>query len=495
MSVSAAVPSGLSDGYCDSTGFGNEGACETDDKGAFSGISFSPRTTWEFATHVCRERCLSCARCNFISVSIHWRDCSWFNECALDRLHNDVAGHKSMRVRGSAGSEAGNPTAPLPALQALWPYLNNLPRVAPTSCWVDACSSARRSPHPGVEARLAVGITAIAQSWAESAEAGGSYGHIWRVVESFFTCVVLENLAANETAHRRVLVPASLEYNGASREPFRELLTLFSGSGSRMSLVRTPALPYCPPPWKVASSHQCCHNTSTRSALRHAHGGTSLRFVELRPWVSGQLPAHLQAMRHVVWANLGVYETVPDTVVFASSEGATNARRIANEAAVAEAVRSVVTKYRPGWRFRYQRLESLTYANELRLLRRTTMLVALFGSSLHNCRFLPEGTIVLQVHGALKGETSRGGAYLYRDVCHRHMGLPWAAYAVPGWKSDFAKAHVPLSEFGHFVSAALEGNFSALSQAFADAVTPPRGGRLLAERGGNFSALARVFDL
>ena len=66
---------------------------------------------------------------------------------------------------------------------------------------------------------------------------------------------------------------------------------------------------------------------------------------------------------------------------------------------------------------------------------------------------------------------------------------------MPGWKSDFAKAHVPLSEFGHFVSAALEGNFSALSQAFADAVTPPRGGRLLAERGGNFSALARVFDL
>ena len=90
------------------------------------------------------------------------------------------------------------------------------------------------------------------------------------------------------------------------------------------------------------------------------------------------------AMRHVVWANLGVYSVVPDTVVFVSNEGASNQRHIANEQAVADGVRRLVAHERPGWKFVHQRLETLSYANELRLMRRTTVLIALFGSAIHN---------------------------------------------------------------------------------------------------------------
>ena len=124
-----------------------------------------------------------------------------------------------------------------------------------------------------------------------------------------------------------------------------------------------------------------------------------------------------------------------------SSEAASNARRIADEAPLVEAVRAAIALRRPRWRFRHQRLESLSYASEMRLLRRTALLVSLYGSSLHNClaartqtlvslccraaarasvraaawagRFLPDGAIVLQIHGALKGEISRHDAWQY----------------------------------------------------------------------------------
>ena len=150
-----------------------------------------------------------------------------------------------------------------------------------------------------------------------------------------------------------------------------------------------------------------------------------------------------------------------------------------------------MSSLRPQWRFRRQRLESLSYASELRLLRRTTLLISLFGSSLHNCRFLPEGAIVIQIHGALKGEVSTGSAHQYRRVCEQQMGLRFAAYAVPGWRcdifnreslegdecaggerrgADFTRARVEAAPFTRFLAAALAGNFSALASEYAAAV-------------------------
>ena len=178
---------------------------------------------------------------------------------------------------------------------------------------------------------------------------------------------------------------------------------------------------------------------------------------------------------------------------------ATNGRTIADEAAVAAAVRRVLSELRPNWRFRYQRLESLSYTNEVRLLRRTTLMISLFGSSLHNCRFLPPGAIVLQVHGALKGEVAARTAYQFREVCEGWMGLRWAGFAVPGWRcnwydpnvslsgpscapdqqstphgSDFERARVEPASFVRFVAAALVGNFSQLARAYGQEILGER---------------------
>ena len=99
----------LFDGYCQTTSAGTVagGACPNEHEvlGSFGGIRYSRRRlAWAAAARDCATRCLACPRCNYISVSVQWNDCSWFHECALDRLHNDVIGHKSMRVRFNENS-------------------------------------------------------------------------------------------------------------------------------------------------------------------------------------------------------------------------------------------------------------------------------------------------------------------------------------------------------------------------------------------------------
>ena len=49
----------LHDGYCDTTGFNNAGACENDDKGSFDEIKFS-HLTWAEAAQKCSDLCGLC---------------------------------------------------------------------------------------------------------------------------------------------------------------------------------------------------------------------------------------------------------------------------------------------------------------------------------------------------------------------------------------------------------------------------------------------------
>ncbi len=56
----------------------------------------------------CTQECLKCARCNFISVSRPYSDCSWFEECDLTHLES-APHHHSLRVDRTA---AAAPSAP-----------------------------------------------------------------------------------------------------------------------------------------------------------------------------------------------------------------------------------------------------------------------------------------------------------------------------------------------------------------------------------------------
>lgn len=80
-------------GYCAATERG-EGNCSRDDKGAFPQLVES--ATWAMAAEACVARCLSCARCHHLSISLDLMDCSWYNSCAT--LKTDVPGVRSAAV-------------------------------------------------------------------------------------------------------------------------------------------------------------------------------------------------------------------------------------------------------------------------------------------------------------------------------------------------------------------------------------------------------------
>ena len=253
MRPAAILKPNFHDGYCDSTGFGNAGVCETDDKGSFSNIRLPQ--SWDDAYQLCAARCLDCSRCNYVSLSLQWNDCSWFNECDLTSLHTEVRGHRSVRVRNATGRASFTSAEAPPQHEALWAHLRSLPRLSPGACWVQRCSAPRN------HSLLAIGVAPVAHSWAADAEAHQSYGHIWRVVEAFFQCVVLEGIADAPFAAtgstpicRRVLLPKSHRgSDGHTWALFRELVPLFSGSGTRLSISHAPLVPACPPPFMAAS--------------------------------------------------------------------------------------------------------------------------------------------------------------------------------------------------------------------------------------------------
>ena len=123
----------VEDGYCAATDAGKLGDCAAGSKGCFAWPLEAQRYTQPAGKlrglQACIRECLTCARCNFVSFSRVERDCSWYFECDLRKLHNGTAtGHSSVRVRDPAtgglldpvrqfmeagyGREAGAPSSP-----------------------------------------------------------------------------------------------------------------------------------------------------------------------------------------------------------------------------------------------------------------------------------------------------------------------------------------------------------------------------------------------
>ena len=480
-------------GFCDATQLDDHSDCEQDDKGAFPWPWRS--ASWEEALAFCRESCLRCARCNAVSVSLQWRDCSWFNECDLARLRDDIPGFRTEIVRHSTFQAA----AYAQRLHGdLWAELRRLPRVSSDACrtQLTSCGEAWPTPH---HSHVALSFTALHEKWAAPAACKGNYYHAWPAAEHFFHCVVLPHIQAGSgdepPAWRTVFLPSVCpghnRLSSVASPIFSEIATLFSGAASRLRIERRAEVPMCRASWEL-QPQQCCVNVSDRTALRHAlqpklpqpgaldlehpraqHLGhvakpSRVAYAEVRVNAT-YAPVQLRAaMRRVAWANLDADDgSTADTVLFASAEGGSNGRRIADEATVAEAVRRTVARVAPHLRFRHQRLQMLSFSNEVRLLRRTRVLIALFGAGISGCRMLPPGAVVLQIDGALKGETSRFALVeQYREVCEdARLGVRWAAFVVPGWRQryprdalapDFKTARVPPAPFAEFVERALK---------------------------------------
>ena len=96
-------------GYCHRTQAGQSGDCEFGDMGA-QAVEWNSSAPFSHALEQgglqCREHCLTCARCRFYSYSLRWRDCSWFQDCDLTALHQDVNGFWTAKVEDDASGHS-----------------------------------------------------------------------------------------------------------------------------------------------------------------------------------------------------------------------------------------------------------------------------------------------------------------------------------------------------------------------------------------------------
>ena len=97
-------------GHCGATNEGDEGDCALGQRGSWP-LDLSS-TTWVSAVQECLARCGACQRCKFVSLSLHLRDCSWYQSCELNNVLPGPAGHMLMSGRRPSTSPAPHPCCP-----------------------------------------------------------------------------------------------------------------------------------------------------------------------------------------------------------------------------------------------------------------------------------------------------------------------------------------------------------------------------------------------
>ena len=270
-----------------------------------------------------------------------------------------------------------------------------------------------------------------------------SYGHVWQHVEMAYRCLTAGADANGTATPVQVLMPAV--YSGGRRPEaaFAELELLLNGRD--LSVRRLEDVHICMP------AQQCCMNdasTLMTQSLRArgitlGDGQGGARAAQLRipfntpPFLLlPQLappPTWRLALRSTVWRNLGVEAAQADIVLFSlSGKLPRNGRLIQQEKKVTKRLRAFFAARSPQLRFVAQQLDQLSYAEELRLVRRARVFISLFGSALHNCRFLPPEALVVEIHGALKNDIGVSDALLYGRLCAVEMGLRWVGWAANG---------------------------------------------------------------
>ena len=108
-------------GHCGVTSSDYPNDCEAGGSGSFLLGSVFPSTPWATTSiqrlaHVCQSLCEACARCRFISLSMRFRDCSWYFACDLQNTITTPAGFVSRamtnRIRGKPAAVDGPCFAP-----------------------------------------------------------------------------------------------------------------------------------------------------------------------------------------------------------------------------------------------------------------------------------------------------------------------------------------------------------------------------------------------
>tara|TARA_B110001452_G_scaffold201235_1_gene171294 strand:- start:63 stop:1433 length:1371 start_codon:yes stop_codon:yes gene_type:complete len=323
------------------------------------------------------------------------------------------------------------------------------------SNWRNLSGFAELAPHAvwGSDQELAVAIGYM-RSTAKNVKAKLiQYGHVWTTIDTFYRCVVRQHIwasrngeAGGEQARLTVFIPSMLNVTKRFSMPnaFEQLQVLLGGAGSGVTIQRAPWVPICGAgskdnPYLHDDPPTCCLGGGCSPQTFRGKHVLQLMIDE------GAAPeAPVEELRRVVWANIDNTtrggQQPSRIVLFASSNRPSNRRHIQDETKVAEACRAYFAAKRPELTFVHQRLEDLPYVEELRLMGRATVFIALFGSGLHNCRFLPRGAVVVELRGAM------GHEYInllgYSNLC-THAGHRWLGFAAKNaapiqvrWEAD-----------------------------------------------------------
>ena len=242
-----------------------------------------------------------------------------------------------------------------------------------------------------------------------------NYGHLHEHVERLHSCA--KSLVKGETQQPlRLLLPAT--YNG--KAIFQELAVLLNGSAliiERVAIDGNATILGLP-------SGSCCVGNNSALLRARLPAGTRVAQMSLQFHHSSSASTKRE-LRTTVWQNLGLLNVTVDTVLLVRAQGS-NGRRLKGELQLAERIRSFVSTEWPSLRFEWADISAMPYREEISLLRRSAVLISLYGSSLHNCRWLPPEAVVIEIHGALQTQWRDSG---YAWLCASEMGLRWVAVA------------------------------------------------------------------
>lgn len=222
----------------------------------------------------------------------------------------------------------------------------------------------------------------------------GQYGHVWSAIHAFHAYIVAHNVSG------LLHVPSPAH----CPKKYHELSQLFTKKRMGLVVKLSRQVPLC-----VDSSVDSCQPFARKVFVRDLpdyHFDDSLR-------------SYVRDLHDLRWDK-------KRRITFVSNEHASNGRRIKDEQALLREIRSNFSEY--GWWVQSMNPANMSYEVELKMFAGSRVVVGLFGSSLHTCRFFTPGTVVVELHGGLKHDFNHAG---YWSLCNSRHGLAYAGVVDP----------------------------------------------------------------
>ena len=366
----------------------------------------------------------------------------------------------------------------------------------PEATTVISCAHDRhrpcRPPNAQLLTHLADGhaVVALSINYAEASRPL-VYGHIWALLANFYFTFVRERIGKH-AALLTIYLPAPDLSLGRSRSNhdhrkdtwllqggsryFEEIEGLFSNNVTRLVIKREPWVPFCfrgccwsygpPPQGRIALIHEFpeWRAYALRSNIR--------RDWDFRDGLRQSLHAAMPKARTVTWL---------------VSSGS-NQRRLFGEARLVELVRASLPR---GWKLHSVSAANVTYLEEVNAIASSTMIVSLFGSALHNMRFMLPNSTVVEIHGALKSDFDAPTDWMYCRMARR-LGIRWAGFAATSFRPILLTSNA--SSTRRWTYPQING-ISTRSVAFVDGDTFVAFFRrvVVAHESGDFRALLKEY--